>query len=211
MKRVFSIFAGLLLVWSVGAQIDTTGLRLQSLKPVPLAASFALGGAGSLFTFQSDVNRLQVDLRDNIVAANLPRVRVDDVLAPLSALVPVTLNICGVKSRHPLGQMLLLEGGSYLLGLGWAEAIKYGVGVLRPDLSTYNSFPSSHTFVAFTAAEILRREYGEDYPWIAVAGYTLATVVGLMRIYNNRHWVGDVFAGAGLGILSVTLVYWALD
>ena len=60
-------------------------------------------------------------------------------------------------------------------------------------------------------AEILRREFGKEYPWIAVAGYAVATLVGLMRISNNRHWAGDVLAGAGLGILSVSLVYWTLD
>ena len=74
-----------------------------------------------------------------------------------------------------------------------------------------NSFPSGHTFTAFTGAEILRREYGEEYPWIAVAGYAVAVTVAAMRVYNNRHWLGDVCAGAGLGILSVTLAYWALD
>ena len=44
-----------------------------------------------------------------------------------------------------------------------------------------------------------------------MAGYAVATTVAIMRIYNNRHWLGDVCAGAGLGILSVTLVYWTLE
>lgn len=193
------------------AQIDTTGLRLHSLKPVPLATSLTLGGIGSLFTFQPDVNSLQVGLRDNIVEADMPRIQVDNYIQYLPALTPVVLNLCGVESRHPFGKMLMLEGGSYLLGLGWVEALKYFVGIQRPDFSAFNSFPSGHTFTAFTGAEILRREYGQEYPWIAVAGYTVATLVGLMRIYNNRHWAGDVLAGAGIGILSVTLVYWALD
>lgn len=65
--------------------------------------------------------------------------------------------------------------------------------------------------MAFTGAELLRREYGKEYPWVAVAGYAVAVLVGAMRVYNNRHWVGDVLAGAGIGIASVTLVYWALD
>ncbi len=200
-----------LIVGTANAQIDTTGLRLRSLKPVPLATSLTLGGIGSLFTFQPEVNSLQVSLRDNIVDAGMPRIHVDDYIQYIPALTPVTLNLCGVKSRHPLGKMLLLEGGSYLLGMGWCEAFKYFTALQRPDGTSFNTFPSGHTFNVFCGAEIIRREYGEEYPWIAVAGYTLATVVGIMRIYNNRHWVGDVFAGAGLGILSVTLVYWALD
>jgi len=35
-------------------------------------------------------------------------------------------------------------------------------------------------------------------PWPFVAG---------SRLYNNRHWVADVVAGAGFGILSVELAY----
>ena len=74
-----------------------------------------------------------------------------------------------------------------------------------------NSFPSGHTYMAFAGAELLRKEYGSDYPWRAIAGYTIATLVGLMRVRNNRHWVGDVLAGAGLGILTTDLVYWVID
>ena len=186
-------------------------MRLPSLQPAPLATGFALGGAGSLLTFQPDANRLAVGIRDEVAGANLRRVYFDDYVQYLPALAPVALNLCGLRSRHPLGRMMLLEGGSYLLGIGWLNALKYGIGVERPDNMAFNSFPSGHTFVAFTGAELIRREYGEEYPWVAVAGYAVAVLVGSMRVWNNRHWVGDVLAGAGIGILSTTLVYWALD
>ena len=78
-------------------------------------------------------------------------------------------------------------------------------------MSATNSFPSGHTFMAFTGAEILRREYGSQYPWLAVACYATAMLVGFMRIYNNRHWVGDVLAGAGLGMIGVSIVYFTFD
>ena len=60
--------------------------------------------------------------------------------------------------------------------------------------------------MAFTGAEVVRREYGEEYPWIAVA-----ILVAGMRVYNDRHWVGDIMAGAGLGVLSASAVYWIED
>lgn len=210
MKRLFAILL-LLLPVAANAQWDTAGLRLNSLKVAPTAVSAGLMATGSVLTFIPSVNSIEVALRDDVSAANLPKLHADDYLQYLTAITPVALNICGIKSRHTTGRLLLLEGGSYLLGAGWVNAFKYGLGVLRPDNTSYNSFPSGHTFVAFTGAEILRREYGEDYPWIAVAGYAVAVFVGAMRIYNNRHWLGDVCAGAGLGILSTTLVYWALD
>lgn len=193
------------------AQADTTGLRLHSLRPVPLASGALLGTAGGLMTFQPEANQLEVRLRNEVVGANLQRVYFDDYVQYLPAVAPMALNLCGLHSRHSLSRMAMLEGGSYLLGLGWLYTMKYGFAVQRPDGAAFNSFPSGHTFISFTGAEILRREYGEEYPWIAVAGYTVAIVVGAMRVWNNRHWAGDVLAGAGLGIMSVTLAYWALD
>lgn len=194
-----------------GAQLDTTGLRLGSLRVGPAVTGTSLMAAGSVLTFVPAAHGLADRVHDGLVSADLPKMHFDDYVMYLNMAAPITLKLCGVESRHPLGRMALLEGGSYLLGTGWLNALKYTTDVLRPDGRAFTSFPSGHTFLAFTGAELLRREYGDDYPWIAVAGYAVATVVALMRVYNNRHWVGDVLAGAGLGIMSVTLVYWALD
>ncbi len=211
MKHLFTYFLLLLSVFPLHAQWDTAGIRLREFKVAPAASSVGLMAVGGALTFMPAVNNIQVDLRDNIARADWPKLHFDDYIQYTTAVAPLALNICGLKSRHTTGRLAMIEGGCYLLGAGWLNAFKYGIGVLRPDNSAYNSFPSGHTFVAFTGAEILRREYGEDYPWIAVAGYTVAVLVAAMRIYNNRHWLGDVCAGAGLGILSTTLVYWALD
>ncbi|MGN0224714.1 MAG: phosphatase PAP2 family protein, partial [Prevotella sp.] len=52
------------------------------------------------------------------------------------------------------------------------------------------------------------REYWHVSPWIGVAGYAVAAGTGFFRMYNNRHWLTDVIAGAGIGILSVEAAYW---
>ena len=44
----------------------------------------------------------------------------------------------------------------------------------------------------------------------AQAAYTAAITVGVLRVYNNKHWFTDVFAGAGVGILSARIGYWML-
>ena len=44
--------------------------------------------------------------------------------------------------------------------------------------------------------------------WIGVAGYAVAAGTGFFRMYNNRHWLTDVLAGAGIGILSAEIAYW---
>lgn len=78
----------------------------------------------------------------------------------------------------------------------------------RPDGSAFNSFPSGHTATAFVGAEVLRREYWHVSPWIGITGYAVAAGTGFLRMYNNRHWLTDVLAGAGIGILSVEIAYW---
>lgn len=210
MRQLLTI---LLFAVTLGAygQWDTAGLRLQRFEVTPALSATALMTAGTVLTYNPTVNGVNLSLRDKVVSSHNPKLHFDDYVQYLPASVPLVLNLCGVKGKHTFGRMLMLEGGSYLLGAGWLNAFKYGLAVERPDGSRMNSFPSGHTFTAFTGAEILRREYGEEYPWIAVAGYAVAVTVAAIRIYNNRHWLGDVCAGAGLGILSVTLVYWALD
>ncbi|MBO7101215.1 MAG: phosphatase PAP2 family protein [Bacteroidales bacterium] len=204
----FIVFIVLLL--PLRAQQDTTVASTCSGIWAPAAGTTLLAG-GALLTFTPEMKSWAVDLRDAVQADGHSKLHFDDYLEYVMPATPVALNLCGLKSRHEFKKLALLEGGSYLLGVALLEAGKFGFGVPRPDNNAPTSFPSGHTFSATAAAEILRREYGEEYPWMAVAGYTVATLVGAMRIYNNRHWVGDVLAGAGLGILSVSAVYWLFD
>lgn len=210
MKQLLAILL-LFSTLTVRAQWDTAGLRLQRFSVAPALSATALMATGTIFTYNPTANSVALSIRDAVVSSRNPRLHFDDYIQYLPAALALALNLCGVKGKHSFGRLLMLEGGSYLLGAGWLTAFKYGLAVQRPDGSTFNSFPSGHTFTAFTGAEIIRREYGAEYPWLAVAGYAVAITVAAMRVYNNRHWLGDVCAGAGLGILSVTLVYWTLE
>lgn len=87
------------------------------------------------------------------------------------------------------------------------NSIKYTVKAKRPDSNARNSFPSGHSATAFMGAELIRQEYGAPY---AIGAYTVATAVAILRIYNDRHWLNDVIAGAGIGILSARIGYWML-
>ncbi len=78
--------------------------------------------------------------------------------------------------------------------------------VERPDGSANNSFPSGHTAQAFAAATFLYNEYGKSHSiWFTIGGYAAATATGVLRILNDKHWISDVIAGAGVGILSANL------
>lgn len=43
--------------------------------------------------------------------------------------------------------------------------------------------------------------------WHGISGYALAAGIGAFRVYNNKHWAGDVIFGAGLGILYTKPAY----
>lgn len=136
---------------------------------------------------------------------------VDDYLQYAPGLAAVIMKACGVQSRSSWGRMIVSDAFSVAIMAAVVNGMKYSIGTLRPDGSTHNSFPSGHTATAFTAAHILHKEYGELSPWISVGGYTIATFVGVSRILNNRHWISDVLAGAGIGILSTELGYFLAD
>ena len=65
----------------------------------------------------------------------------------------------------------------------------------------YSSFPSGHTNVAFAAATVFASEY-KDKPAIPIIAYSVASIIGVSRITENKHWTTDVFVGAALGFLT---------
>lgn len=136
------------------------------------------------------------------------RTNVDDYLKWVPAAAVYALNMAGIHGKHNFADRTILFGMSSLIATGSTFAIKSATNRLRPDGSTYNSFPSGHTAIAFMSAQFMWEEYHEVSPWYGVAGYAVAATTGALRIYNNRHWLSDVVTGAGLGILSTKAAYW---
>ena len=122
------------------------------------------------------------------------------------------LKLAGVEGRSSWPRLFASSLASYAVMAGFVNGIKYTASELRPDESTRNSWPSGHTATAFVGATILHKEYGlTRSPWYSIAGYSLATATGVMRVLNNRHWISDVLSGAGIGILSTELAYGICD
>jgi membrane-associated phospholipid phosphatase len=65
----------------------------------------------------------------------------------------------------------------------------------------YSSFPSGHTTVAFAAATVFALEY-KDHLVVPIIAYSAASLIGLSRITENKHWSTDVLVGAALGFLA---------
>ena len=87
---------------------------------------------------------------------------------------------------------------SFFTTVGITQALKYGVNRKRPNGGDH-SFPSGHTSAAFQGAGFIHARYGWKY---AVPAYISASFVGYSRVYANKHFPSDVWAGAIIGTLS---------
>jgi membrane-associated phospholipid phosphatase len=144
----------------------------------------------------------------NGFSTNRKFTRIDDYIQYLPALSVFALDGLGFKGKNKPDKQLLLYAGSNIIGAGVTQSLKRIVNRERPNGANRRSFPSGHTATAFIAAELLNQEFGHISPWISVAGYTTASATAYLRLYNNEHWLGDVLAGAAIGMASTKIVYW---
>jgi membrane-associated phospholipid phosphatase len=84
-----------------------------------------------------------------------------------------------------------------------AHDFKFGGGFGNADRQ---SFPSGHTTAAFAAAAAVTSEAERGWPhhfWlVAPVMYGGASLVGLSRMYHDKHWASDVALGAAIGTFS---------
>jgi membrane-associated phospholipid phosphatase len=70
----------------------------------------------------------------------------------------------------------------------------------------YRSFPSGHSTMGFAAAAAVSAETMRWWPntrWIiGPAMYGGAALIGVSRMYNNKHWASDVLTGAAIGTFA---------
>ncbi len=156
-------------------------------------------------SIDTDIYRLRNDLFPNL------SYEFDDFLQYAPAGIMVGMKAFGYESRTNWSGMLVSDAFSVAIMAGVVNGLKYSVKRLRPDNSSYNSFPSGHTATAFMTATMLHKEYGWRSPWFSIGSYTAAAFTGFSRLLNNRHWMSDIVAGAAIGIGSVHLGYFITD
>lgn len=70
----------------------------------------------------------------------------------------------------------------------------------KPDGAQFSSFSSGHAAAAFSIATVYAEMY-KDKLWVPVLSYTSASLIGLSRVTESRHWASDVLVSAALGYL----------
>ncbi len=159
-------------------------------------------------SFRQDYNNIHSNIR---LVTNF-KTEIDNYTQYFGPAMAIGLKLGGVEGRSDWGRFLASSAMSYAAMAVLVNSIKYTSREMRPDGSTRNSWPSGHTATSFVGATILHKEYGLTHsPWYSVAGYSVATATGIMRVLNNRHWVSDVLSGAGIGIISGELGYALCD
>lgn len=148
------------------------------------------------------------DVQDEVTENIDKKITIDDFMQYAPAASVYALNACGIEGKNNLKDRSIILATSYLIMTAVVLPLKSITKVERPDGSSNNSFPSGHTATAFAGAEFLWQEYKDKSIWYGVSGYIVATATGVFRVVNNRHWVTDVAAGAGIGILSTKVAYW---
>lgn len=177
-------------------------------KTWAFVAPAALISYGALSFAIHPIRQLDYNVKDEI-AENDPTFasKAESYFQFAPVIMVYGLNLVGVSGKNTFidrTALLGLSGG--ILGIG-NTILKHATHRLRPNGSDYLSFPSGHTSTAFLGAEFLAQEYSEKSVWYGVAGYAIATTTGIFRLYNRDHWLSDVVAGAGFGIISTKLSY----
>lgn len=190
---------------SAAAQItDSSAFKVSNV----IAPSICVVGGVAIHefahhTWDSSIRDFAGELR-----RELKVIPFDDYIQYLPAALDLSVGLLGGECENDFTGRLVEGAIAYAVSTALVWTGKLTVNSLRPNGRDSRSFPSGHTAVAFTGAELVRLEYGWEW---GLGAYIVAAAVGGMRIYRNYHWLSDVLAGAGVGILSANIGKWLLD
>lgn len=214
MKRVFLIFLLFpTLLFSQNIEADSSIISKTTNPAYQFSAKkliipTILVSYGVLSLMSDGLKTLNQSTRHESREHILPGAKIDNYMQYAPAIAVYGLNLSGVKGNHNFTDRTIIYATSQLISAAMVLPAKQLVGEERPDGSSKTSFPSGHTATAFSSAHFMFREYNETNFWLGISGYPIAAMTGIYRIFNDKHWVGDVVAGAGIGILSTEITYW---
>lgn len=185
--------------------IKTNNIKFEYKQLIIPTAFIAFGVIG---LDNDGIKSINSQINEEVVENIDKKITIDDFSQYVPVVSVYALNAAGIKGKNNLCDRSIILATSSLLMASTVYILKKSTKVERPDHSGFNSFPSGHTATAFSGAEFLWQEYKDVSIWYGISGYLVATGTGAFRIYNNKHWLTDVAAGAGIGILSTKVAYW---
>ena len=148
-----------------------------------------------------------------------------EIAAPGAVIIGISMYATGrLANNDHLAELGLHGTEALFIGEGVGAVLKDFFGRARPFVDTvanpdnwqlmrgfragdqYRSFPSGHTVAGFAAAAAVTAETSRWWPnttyVIGPAMYGGAALIGLARMYENRHWASDVIMGAAIGTFA---------
>jgi len=179
----------------------------------------------AMFPFDRDI---ATAVRDSGLLGNRDLKRAATTISFLGSPGPFIIGgamyVVGRYGNMPRVAHLAVHGTEAIfVGLGVAAALKTTLGRARPYITgdtnpnnfvllrgfksaSYQAFPSGHATTAFAVAAAVTAETSEWWPrstWvIGPVLYGGATLVGVSRMYEDKHWASDVVMGAAIGIFA---------
>lgn len=191
--------------------VADTSIKLQDLRDKKLSMlvlPIALIGYGGLSFGENFIENADEHFHQEINEM-YPRFssKLESKMQYAPVLAVYGLDLLGVNGKSNLLDQTAMYAISNMLMSVSVDFLKDKTHRLRPSGNDTRAFPSGHTATAFVAAEFIRQEYIDQSPWYGYAGYAFAAATGTLRMLNKEHWLSDVVAGAGIGILSVRITY----
>ena len=214
-----------------GAQADSAYMRkhLITWQDAALAGAFTIATV-SIHPFDKRVQDVMQDpeRQKNRVLRNSAK-GLRTIAAPGAIIIGAGMYRVGrLANNDRLAQLGLHGTEALLIGEAIGTVSKDFFGRARPWVDTipnpenwkfmrgftggdkYHSFPSGHSVAGFAAAAAVTAETSHWWPkstWVVgPAMYGGAALIGLSRMYDNRHWASDVIMGAAIGTFAGTKV-----
>ena len=213
-----------LAVATVGAQpADTTRISTDPLfgrRDLVVAFAFGLGTAISLPSDRFFAEKLQFKWAQENRFLSRTAAVFREVGHPGALIIGTTMYAVGRFGGNERLADLGLHGTEALIaGSLIGSTIKALAGRQRPYMNVekphsfrflrgfeaddFRSFPSGHTVAGFAAAAAVTKETNRWWPelnWLIFPTmYGGAALIGISRMYNNKHWASDVMMGAAIG------------
>jgi hypothetical protein len=166
-------------------------------------------GAATGITLATDTDAMR-DLSHN-PGFNKDSVNASNALLGGEIAIPVTLygvglfkndahaRETGILSGEALADSVVLDQVTKIVFRRERPLYNNAAGGFFSSNAGNNSFPSSHSMLAWTIAGVTAGEYPSK--WVQLGTYSLATSVSLMRVLGQEHFPTDVLVGGAAGWL----------
>lgn len=171
----------------------------MDLNPLLISISMMTVGVSA------EITHAKQDFREFIIESGLnSKMKIDDYLqhAPfiMSGIHILSSSQTKTVSVKSLEELIVSE----IISIGSSWILKLIINTDRPNGGSF-SFPSGHTSYAFTGAATFHKMLKTEHPFWSHSAYFISTATAIFRILRDKHWISDVFFGAGIGILSAEL------